>query len=239
VLFTDGASNGVPADWEGTGLSKSLRTWDFPHSPIDPDGQTWDKPHIDALFDAQSGVQNPSYVLTDHWWYENYVVPTFACMPPATLHTHHRSPGIPTSFPLQTGALTVNGSPQNSIRGLRNAGGVSGFSACAPDQFPAEIWNVNNAARNVLEIIADQARRDVGGDYPIHIYTIGMSYLVRDLLGTIPEMPEDILKRVSNDPTSADYNASQLSGKYFYAAQAADVAPAFQGIQNEILRLSR
>jgi hypothetical protein len=52
-------------------------------------------------------------------------------------------------------------------------------------------------------------------------------------------MPEDILKRVSNDKKSPDYNSNQLEGKYFYAATAADVAPAFEGIQNEILRLSK
>jgi hypothetical protein len=66
-----------------------------------------------------------------------------------------------------------------------------------------------------------------------------MSYLVRDLLGTMPEMPEDILKRISNDPSSSDFNSTQLEGKYFYAPTAADVAPAFQGIQNEIIRLSK
>jgi hypothetical protein len=66
-----------------------------------------------------------------------------------------------------------------------------------------------------------------------------MSYLIRDLLGTMPEMPEDILKRISNDKTSADYNPAQLEGKYFYAPNASDVGPAFQGIQNQILRLSK
>jgi hypothetical protein len=52
-------------------------------------------------------------------------------------------------------------------------------------------------------------------------------------------MPEDILKRVSNDPSSPDFNSAQLEGKYFYAPTAADVGPAFQGIQNQILRLSK
>ena len=66
-----------------------------------------------------------------------------------------------------------------------------------------------------------------------------MSYLVRDLLGTMPEMPEDILKRISNDDSSPDYNSSQLAGKYYYAATAAEVSAAFQGIQNQIIRLSK
>jgi hypothetical protein len=90
----------------------------------------------------------------------------------------------------------------------------------------------------VLEIIANEARNDAG-DYRIRIYTIGMGYLLRDRLGTMPEMPEEILKRVANDKTSPDFNRAQLEGKYFYAPTAGDVAPAFQGIQSEIIRLSK
>ena len=153
-------------------------------------------------------------------------------LPIKTLHNNHRSPGIPTSFDLQTSSLTVNGSAQNSVRGLRDYDSGAG-------KYPAEVFNINNAARNVLEIIGDAARSDAGGDYKIRIYTIGMSYLIRDQLGTMPEMPEDILKRLSNDATSPDFNSTQLEGKYFYAPTKDDVSAAFQGIQNQILRLSK
>jgi hypothetical protein len=131
---------------------------------------------------------------------------------------------------LQTAGLTVNGAPQNSVRGLRNLTG---------GRYPADVFNVNNAARNVLEIIADQARNDNGGDYRVRIYTIGMSFLVQYMLGTMPEKPEDILKRVANDKISPDFNGAQLEGKYYYAPTAADVGPAFQGIQNQIIRLTQ
>ena len=231
VLFTDGASNGVPGNWDGTGIARSLRTWDFPKNLPDPDSQTWDAPHIDGLYDTQSGSQNPSYSLTPTSWSSTQTLAALPWMPATTLHTHHRSSGIPTSFPLQTNALMVNGAPQNTRRGLRN------FNA-AQGKYPADVWNINNAARNVLEQIANSARND-NGDYPIRIYTIGMGDLVRYNLGTMPEKPEDILKRISNDITSPDFNEAQLEGKYFFAQTAADVAPAFQGIQNQILRLSR
>jgi hypothetical protein len=62
---------------------------------------------------------------------------------------------------------------------------------------------------------------------------------VEDLLGTMPEMPEDILKRIANDVSSPDFNEAELQGQYYYAPTAADVDPAFQGIQNQILRLSK
>ena len=61
-------------------------------------------------------------------------------------------------------------------------------------QYPSTLWNVNNAARNLLEIIGDAARTDNGGDYPIRIFTIGMGNLAPLLLGTIPETPASILR---------------------------------------------
>src|SRR5262249_54396188 len=151
-------------------------------------------------------------------------------LPGTSWHTQHASSGIPTSFPLVSSTLRVNGMAQNARRSL---------IPDATGQYPTTLWNVNNAARNLLEIIADAARTDTGGDYPVRIYTIGMGNLARLLLGTMPETPESILQRVSNDRASQDFNSAQLEGKYFYAQTAADVAPAYQGIQNQILRLSR
>ena len=232
VLFTDGASNGVPGNYDASpGVAKSLRTADFPKNLPDPDGMTWNAPSLGGLSDTQTGVQSPSYNLTPTNWNSTQTLVQVPYLPLATWHTHHRSFGIPTSFPLQTSSLKVNGAPQNSRRGLRNLNAGTG-------RYPADVYNTNNAARNVLEIVANEARND-NGDYKIRIYTIGMGELVRYNLGTMPEKPEDILKRVSNDSTSLDFNNAQLEGKYFFAQTEADVAPAFQGIQNQILRLSK
>jgi von Willebrand factor type A domain len=228
VLFTDGASNGVPGDYGG-GTAKSLRTWDFPKAANDPDSQTWDSPHIDGLYDTDSGATSPSYSLTVPW-NSSQTLTQVPLLPLQTWHAHARA-GTPTSFPLQTAALTVNGRAQSAARPLHNQDARTG-------RYPADVWNINNAARNVLEIIANAARNDAG-DQPIRIYTIGMGYLLRDRLGTMPELPEDILKRVANDKSSADYNRAQLDGRYFYAPTASDVAPAFQGIMSEIIRLSK
>jgi hypothetical protein len=159
------------------------------------------------------------------------LLPIWARWLPATsTHTHHRSAGIPTTFPLQTDQLTVDGVPQNATRGLRNL---------TAGQYPSQVWNINNAARNLVEIIANEAREDEDGDYRIRIFTIGMGQMVRLELGTRPETPESILERIANDIDSPDFNEEQLEGNYFYAATAADVAPAFQDIQNQILRLSK
>jgi Mg-chelatase subunit ChlD len=231
VLFTDGASNGVPAAWDASGIAKSLRTYDFPKNFPDPDGQTWNDPTIGGLYDTQGATSSASPNLSLHLasWHDTTTIGAAPFMPAASWHTHHRSSGIPTAYPLQTAALNVNGVPQNVRRGLHNL---------TAGRYPADLWNVNNAARNLLEIIANDARND-NGDYRIRIYTIGMGDLVRYMLGTMPEKPEDILKRLSNDATSPDFNSAQLEGKYYFAQTEADVSPAFQGIQNQILRLSK
>ncbi len=106
-------------------------------------------------------------------------------------------------------------------------------------RFPAKITNINNAARNLVEIIADAARTDATGDYPIRIYAIGMGEIVGYNLGSIQEQGHDVLKRVANDATSPDFNHAQLEGKYHYAQTEADVGPAFQALQNQIIRLSK
>ncbi|MET0212365.1 MAG: VWA domain-containing protein, partial [Vicinamibacterales bacterium] len=234
VLFTDGASNSVPGQWATApaGTSRGLRTWDFPDGTCaDPDNQTHSNPFIDGLYNTDTGAASPSASLQLPW-NSTSTISTIPFMPAASYHTEHRSGGIPTTFPFQVSSLTVNGVAQSSARGLRQ------FNA-AQNRYPAQIYNVNNAARNLVEIIANAARADAGGDYPIRIYTIGMGELVRCPLGTRQEMSEEILKRVANDPTSPDKNTNQLEGRYYFAETAEHVSAAFQALQNQIIRLTK
>jgi Flp pilus assembly protein TadG len=231
VLFTDGASNSVPGNYPASpGVSKGLRTYDFPKNLPDPDSQTWNSPNIVGLFDAETGAQSPAYNITLPW-NSTTTHASVPYLPLTSWHTHRRSSGIPTSFPLQTAALTVNGAAQSARRGLRNWNAAEG-------RYPAEVFNINNAARNLVEIIANDARNDTG-DYPIRIYTIGMGELVRYMLGTMPEKSEDILMRIANDSRSPDFNEDQLEGKYYFAKTPADVGPAFEALQSQIVRLSK
>ena len=121
---------------------------------------------------------------------------------------------------------------QDQRRGLRQQNVATG-------RYPAQVFNINNAARNLVEIIGQEARTDNDGDYRIRIYTIGMGELVRYGLGTLQETSESILMRVANDKRSPDFNNAQLEGKYFFAAGAEDVGAAFSQLQNEIIRLSK
>jgi Flp pilus assembly protein TadG len=236
VLFTDGASNSVPGIFDVAGTGRGLRTYDFPQDPGDTNGQTWNQPHTTGFYNTQgttpaAGTFDFSGELWDSHNVQAGVPASGRKLPATSTHSNHASSGIPTSFPLQTNLLKVDGFAQDSVRGLRDP--------ISPGVFPSQIWNINNAARNLVEIIADAARND-NGDYKIRIYTIGMGQLVRLHLGTRKETPESILMRIANDADSIlDRNPNQLEGKYFYAQTAAQVSPAFQGIQNQILRLSK
>jgi hypothetical protein len=154
-------------------------------------------------------------------------------LPLTSFHSYRRSGGIPASFPLTSNSVMVDGATQASRRPLRGTP-VGG-------QYPSQIFNINNASRNLVEIIANEAKNDTSGDYRIRIYTIGMGNLVRMTLGTRPETSESMLKRVANDATSPDFipYPGQLEGKYYYAETSAHVSAAFQALQNEIIRLTK
>jgi Mg-chelatase subunit ChlD len=232
VLFTDGSANGVPGMWDGSGISKSVSTSDFPQRSPDPGGITTNNPVIQGLYDAQSGVRNPSWSKNGTNYLDGSVSASMPWLPANSAHSYHRSAGIPTSFPFQSNTLTVDGASQISRRGLLNYNAAQG-------KYPAHVRNIRNAATNLVEIIADAARSDMTGDQPIRIFAIGMGDLVTLQLGTRPETSESVLMRVANDVRSLDFNNTQIEGKYYYARTSADVAAAFQQLQNQIIRLSK
>ena len=236
VLFTDGASNNVPGIFTVNGSTSppaALRTADFPNNEPDPDNMTHDDLNISGLADPQTGNNISGFTFTSptFHWDSTSTASQLPRLPLTSYHPNHRSSGIPTSFPLQTSSLTVRGAAQNVRRGLRGTPDASG-------RYRADIWNINNASRNLVEIIANAARSDTG-DYRIRIFTIGMGNLVRFNTGTLKEKSEEILMRAANDKRSPDFNPNQLEGKYYFAQTEADVGPAFQQLQNQIVRLSK
>jgi len=244
VLFTDGCSNSVPGIYpeSAPGVARGLRTWDFPDNGADPDGQTHADPQIDGLYDTVTGTAAPGASLPGASqtacgcspggkWCCNNVMPQAPWLPTQAYISNSRSTGILTNFPLLTASLNVNGVAQSTRRPM--TGTPSG------GRYPAKVTNINNAARNLVEIIANEARADSSGDYPIRIYTIGMGELVTYLLGSIQEPGSQILQRIANDPASPDFNSAQLEGRYYFAATADDVGPAFQALQAQIIRLTK
>jgi len=232
VLFTDGSGNVFPGFLDASGVAKGVFSGDFPKVSPDPTNATTNTPSIQGAYDTQTGGQSPNWLFTPASWNSTSTSASFQYLPNTSAHTHHRSSGIPVSFPLQSNSLKVNGVTQSSKRGLRNYNNGVG-------KYPAEVFNIRNAATNLTEIIADAARSDASGDHKIRIFTIGMGPLVKMALGTIPETSESVLMRLANDKKSADFNSSQLEGKYYYAETAADMGPVFQQLQNQIIRLSK
>ncbi len=105
--------------------------------------------------------------------------------------------------------------------------------------------NVNKAARNMVENVANAARSG-SGNTAATVYTLGLGDRLRTLeidqswcgYGN-EEWGENILKRLANTSDSDTHNASQPTGMYVYAQNATDLDKAFQTIANQILRLTK
>ena len=155
-----------------------------------------------------------------NWQTVNPYIPT---LPLASYHPTHVSSGIPTGFNLYDASL----SGQRALVGGNGSG------------YPDHVQNANNASRNLAEIIANAARADGSGQYPIRIYTLGLGDLLNDDAGSVPETGSSILMRIANDPASAGFNANQAEGKYYFAGDTSQLASAFEAIRNQIIRISQ
>jgi Flp pilus assembly protein TadG len=234
VLFTDGSANTVSGFFGGSTTARGIFTSDFPKRSPDPDNITTNNPAIQGLYDTETGTHwssSPSSVTATPWTNTATTMSGVGqYLPSVSAHTHHRSSGIPTQFPLMSNVVRVDGNPQNLVRGLTDPGG-GGYKAHAQ--------NIRKAATNLVETIGEAIRSDTSGDYKIRIYTIGMGNLVQMPLGTRPETSESVLMRLANDKRSPDYNSNQLEGKYYFARTEADLSTVFQQLQNQIIRLTK
>lgn len=103
--------------------------------------------------------------------------------------------------------------------------------------------NVNKAARNMLENIANTARNGIGTN-AVTIYTLGLGSALNSNEITfcgygVNEYGANILKRVANTADSDTHNSSQPTGLYVFAQDASQLDAAFQTIANQILRLTK
>jgi Flp pilus assembly protein TadG len=101
------------------------------------------------------------------------------------------------------------------------------------------VCNVNKAARNMVENVANLARSQ-----GITIHSIGLGERVNSLEITFcdygtNEYGSAILKRLANAADSDTRSATQPTGLYVWAESASDLANAFATIASEILRLSQ
>lgn len=103
--------------------------------------------------------------------------------------------------------------------------------------------NVNRAARNMVENIANTVRGQ-----EVRIYTIGLGDALNDLEPSFSggncgytstrERGSNILKRLANTADADTRNPSQPQGLYCFARNASELGRCFSTIASEILRLT-
>jgi len=104
---------------------------------------------------------------------------------------------------------------------------------------PNHVQNANNAARNLMESVANAIRSDTSGKARIHIFTLGLGPDLNLGTGSDLETGSSMLRRIANDPSSADYNANQPDGGYFFAGSTSELQAAFEAIRDRIIRISQ
>lgn len=95
--------------------------------------------------------------------------------------------------------------------------------------------NINNAARNLAESMAQQFRSQ-----GIYIFTLGFNgqnHLTDP--GPNGEKGADILKRMANDPGSSTYNPNSRVGMYCQAANMTEVQACYQAIASRLSKLTQ
>ncbi|MGC2424784.1 MAG: vWA domain-containing protein [Nitrospirota bacterium] len=95
--------------------------------------------------------------------------------------------------------------------------------------------DVNNAARNLPEEMANNAR--AAG---IYVFTLGYGpdLTVAKNWGNL-ETGNAVLMNMANDTSAPNHGSDQLTGAYVYAADATEMQGAFEEIASQMLRLTR
>ena len=99
---------------------------------------------------------------------------------------------------------------------------------------------INRAARNLVEDMAERARRD-----GIFVFTLGLGSMLTVPSGPDGERGEDLLMRMANDPAmqnnpalAGDFRPDELQGIYCHAVDQDALGPCFEEILETIIRLS-
>ncbi len=242
VLFTDGFPNSWAGDFTVVGST----------SPRQGTAHTLDFPELGGTSALEDGVNDPNiHALTVTMG--TPANPANQTVWGGSLKQSTRS----TNYDLQwtSGSPRISGLPTQSFHPNPSSAGIlnqfnlvdnSLVGGNRPVWTTPTVRNVNNAARNLVEIIANAIRSEVpyppatsSPPYPMRIFTLGLGALLTLPGGTINERGDTILKRIANDPSSPDFKSNQPEGKYFFAGDPSQLNAAFEQIRNQIMRLSQ
>ena len=135
--------------------------------------------------------------------------------------------------------LPSQGSGTVPLASFNNRRTFTGATYAQPYPYENSRCNVNKAARNMVENIANSAR---GQD--IRIYSIGLGAALNaleiDFCGydQATERGSTIMKRLANTADSDTLNTGQPQGLYCHAASSSELDRCFSTIASEILRLT-
>ena len=135
---------------------------------------------------------------------------------------------------------TYNDIPTLPAQGLGSVdlAGYNGMRSLTGTPVTNNRCNVNKAARNMVENVANVARGQ-----RILVMTIGLGAALTQLeVGFCGYGPSEnggnILKRLSNQADADTYNSAQPTGMYCYAADATQLGACFDRIADALLRLT-
>jgi Flp pilus assembly protein TadG len=147
--------------------------------------------------------------------------------PRNTLYNYRNTTGLPAYF--NVGGATIS-STEFGI--TTNTPAITTWRAVGT---ALNGTNVNRAARNLAESMAQQFRSQ-----GIYIFTLGFNG--QGLLtapGPNGERGADILKRMANDPGSSTYNPNSRVGMYCQAANMTEVQACYQAIASRLSKLTQ
>jgi Flp pilus assembly protein TadG len=223
LLFSDGAPNMVNGQfWRGTASAANR---------LLPSSGT-----INLYSETGSGsITSPGRCLSSDGACRT--MPSNLRNGPETFYSNDYASSSPNNPRISHLPLTGSGGvPLSSFdnrRTLTTATGATGFP------YANNRCNVNKAARNMVERIANDARNS-----DIRVYTIGLGNALNTLeisfcsYTVSNESGASILRRVANAADSDALNVNQPRGLYCYAADASELNRCFSSIASEILRLT-
>ncbi|HEX5226145.1 MAG TPA: VWA domain-containing protein [Bryobacteraceae bacterium] len=149
--------------------------------------------------------------------------------------------GTANTAPLGTdiGNLPSTDAWGNSINSTWSGGSSSGTGYTFPETVNltgSSEWtqtNLQHAGINALDNAAQNARINANSlNMPFVIYTIGLG-------NASGGVPDELLRRVANDPTAAVYQTAYPAGIYVSSPDTAHLAAAFATIADDIMRISK
>ncbi|MEX3970476.1 vWA domain-containing protein [Paraburkholderia caribensis] len=233
VFFSDGAPNSFAASFAAANTTcaagkYTIMTGDTPPSTTGKDTNNWNG--NPGAFDSMTAQNQQSSC------YDKYADNVKSL--PATYDVHAASDASAT-LPI-TPASPVAGTLTRPVNGQMPTVGTVNNGKPSPAQVSAmttKFTNVNNAARNLMEMMAAKARAE-----GIFVFALGYgpSLLTRTGAGS-GELGQDILKCIANvaDGPSRCYDAKQPVGVYCYAATTDDIKPCYAQLASAILRIAK